>query len=144
MEWDLIEWCRKEGGTIYANRPFKTKTGGPDMRSLSNSLSLSSSSDDRVLSLPAAPPLHSVAGYAQKWAFQPHFKAPLKAKPSASYKKQKKRTLTPLSNPIATTEKAFRRHVRGDSGVRGVGEQWLAREVAEHAWGGQWWERRPQ
>ncbi|KAG8478013.1 hypothetical protein CXB51_027783 [Gossypium anomalum] len=136
MEWDLIEWCRKEGGTIYVNCPFKMKTCGPDMRlgsthgsppppndSLSNSRFLSSSSDDRVLSPPVPPPLCLVADYMQKRAFQPRFEPPLKAKPSASYKKRRKRTLSPYSNPIASTEKALRRRFRGDSGVvRRVGE----------------------
>ncbi|KAK8355297.1 hypothetical protein V6Z12_A05G279000 [Gossypium hirsutum] len=34
--------------------------------------------------------------------------------------------------------------LRRDSSVRGMGERWLACEVAKYAWRGQWWERQPQ
>ncbi|KAL1127341.1 hypothetical protein V6Z11_A13G172600 [Gossypium hirsutum] len=63
-------------------------------------------------SLPAAPPLCSVAGGAQKWVFQPFFEAFLKAKTSASYKNERKEP-----SALCRTRLQRRRRLSDDTSV---------------------------
>ncbi|KAG8490360.1 hypothetical protein CXB51_015432 [Gossypium anomalum] len=72
----------------------------------------------------AARPPNTAADDEQKWAFNPVLKPLLKAKPSTSYKKRRKRTLSSFSNPITTTEKALQRRFLGGSGE--VSEAWVS------------------